>query len=53
MPVGDDVALAEAIVSVLQMPPDRNWLRERGAMFAVDHAADRYLEVLLGKEGVR
>src|SRR5262249_18305316 len=35
VPVGDNVALAEAIVSVLQTPPDRDWLRERGAMFAV------------------
>jgi len=51
VPVGDNVALAEAIVSVLQTPPDRDWLRERGAMFAVDQAADRYLQVLLGKAG--
>jgi hypothetical protein len=53
VPVGDDVALADAIHSVLNTPPDRDWLRARGAMFAVDHAADRYLEVLLSKEGVR
>jgi hypothetical protein len=51
--VGDDMALADAILSVLNTLPDRDWLRARGAMFAVDHAADRYLEVLLGKAGVR
>jgi glycosyltransferase involved in cell wall biosynthesis len=53
VPVGGDVALAEAILSVLNTPPDRDRLQARGALFAVDRAADRYLEVLLGKEGVR
>src|SRR5499426_2140584 len=48
VPVGDVVALAEAICAVLATPPDRDWLRERGAMFAVDQAADRYLQVFLG-----
>jgi len=47
VPVGDDVALADAICSVLNTPPNRDWLRARGAMFAVDHVADQYLEVLL------
>jgi hypothetical protein len=53
VPVGDDMALTDAILSVLNTLPDRDWLRARGAMFAVNHVADRYLEVLLGKEGVR
>jgi glycosyltransferase involved in cell wall biosynthesis len=47
VPVGDDVALAEAMLSVLHTPPDRDWLRSRGVLFAVNHVADRYLEVLL------
>ena len=47
VPVGNDVALAEAILSVLNTPPDRDWLRARGAMFAVDDVADQYLKVLL------
>ncbi|MFQ5668750.1 MAG: glycosyltransferase, partial [Candidatus Binatia bacterium] len=46
VPVGDDRALADAILSVLQKPPDRERLRARGAMFAVEPAVDRYLEVL-------
>lgn len=50
VPVGDDVALADAILSVLHAPPDRDRLRARGAMFAVDHVADRYLEVLLNTD---
>lgn len=48
VPVGDDVALADAILSVLKTPPDRDQLRARSAMFSVDHVADQYLEVLLG-----
>jgi glycosyltransferase involved in cell wall biosynthesis len=48
VPVGDDAALADAILWVLSTPPDRNRLRARAARFSVDYAADRYLEVLLG-----
>jgi glycosyltransferase involved in cell wall biosynthesis len=48
VPMGDDTALADAILSVLSTPPDRNRLRARAARFSVDYAADRYLEVLLG-----
>ncbi len=48
VPVGDDMALADAILSVLGTPPDRDQLRARSAMFAVDYAAEQYLEVLLG-----
>jgi glycosyltransferase involved in cell wall biosynthesis len=47
VPVGDPAALAEAIRSVLELPPDRERLRARAARFSVDAAADRYLEVLL------
>jgi glycosyltransferase involved in cell wall biosynthesis len=50
VPVGDDVALADAILSVLHTPPDRDWLRARGAIFGVDDVVDRYLEVLLNRE---
>jgi glycosyltransferase involved in cell wall biosynthesis len=48
VPVGDEVMLAEAILSVLNTPPNRDCLRARGALFAVDHVADRYLAALLG-----
>jgi glycosyltransferase involved in cell wall biosynthesis len=48
VPVGDDMALADAILSVLNTPPDRDQLRARSAMFTVDYAAEQYLEVLLG-----
>jgi glycosyltransferase involved in cell wall biosynthesis len=48
VPVGDEAALAEAMLSVLHSPPDRDWLRSRGAIFAANHVADRYLEVLVG-----
>jgi glycosyltransferase involved in cell wall biosynthesis len=48
VPVGDDVALADAILAVLSTPPDRDGLRARSAMFSVDHAAEQYLRMLLG-----
>jgi len=47
-PVGDDRALAGAILRVLETPLSRDALRARAATFSVDAAADRYLEVLLG-----
>jgi glycosyltransferase involved in cell wall biosynthesis len=47
-PVGDDRALAGAILRVLDAPPSPDALRARAATFSVDAAADRYLEVLLG-----
>jgi glycosyltransferase involved in cell wall biosynthesis len=46
--VGDDRALAGAILRVLEAPPSPDVLRARAATFSVDAAADRYLEVLLG-----
>jgi len=48
VPVGDDLSLANAILSTLNAPPARDRLQTRAAMFSVDRAADRYLEVLLG-----
>jgi glycosyltransferase involved in cell wall biosynthesis len=48
VPVGDDAALARAILSVPEVPPDPDCLRMRAAEFSLESAADRYLEVLLG-----
>jgi glycosyltransferase involved in cell wall biosynthesis len=48
VPVGDHVALADAILSVLSTPPDRDQLRARSAMFSVDYIAEQYLQVLCG-----
>jgi len=48
VPVGDDAALAKAMLSVLEMPPDPERLRERAALFSVERATDQYLRVLLG-----
>jgi glycosyltransferase involved in cell wall biosynthesis len=45
--MGDDEALAEAILSTLKKPLDPAKLRARAAEFSVDRALDRYLEVLL------
>lgn len=47
--VGDDHALAQAIVAVLDDPPDPERLKRRGAEFSVERGTERYLEILLGK----
>lgn len=46
VPVNDDEALATAIGTVLDKPPDRAWLSARAAEYSVDRAVDQYLEVL-------
>jgi glycosyltransferase involved in cell wall biosynthesis len=51
VPVGDDRALADAILALLSDPPDPERLRARVARFSVDAAVDRYLDVLLGACG--
>lgn len=48
VPVGDDAALADAIVATLDTTIDREALRTRAREFDVDHAVERYLDVLLG-----
>jgi glycosyltransferase involved in cell wall biosynthesis len=48
VPVGDDTAMAEAMVQVLDRPPDRALLRQRGSTFTVERAADAYLDALFG-----
>ncbi len=51
VPVGDDRALAGAILQVLEHPPESRRLRQRGAQFAVEPALERYLEILLPLAG--
>jgi glycosyltransferase involved in cell wall biosynthesis len=51
VPVGDDRALADAILALLSDPPDPERLRARVARFSVDAAVDRYLDVVLGACG--
>jgi hypothetical protein len=48
VPVGDDPALAGAIVATLDHPLDRARLRARAAVFDYDSAIARYEAVLLG-----
>jgi glycosyltransferase involved in cell wall biosynthesis len=48
VPVGDDAALADAMAATLDAPPSASALRARAALFSVDSAVDRYLELLLG-----
>ena len=42
VPVGDDAALAAAIVATLGNPPPREPLVERGIWFSTERAAERY-----------
>ncbi len=46
VPVGDDAALADALLATLAEVPDRDRLRARGATFSVGRAVDRYVDLL-------
>ena len=48
VPVGDDGALAGAMLATLDDPPQPGLLRERAEDFRADRAASRYLRVLAG-----
>lgn len=48
VPVSDPAALADAILTVLDAPPDPERLRARARHFDVASSVDRYLEQLLG-----
>ncbi len=50
VPVGDAVAMADAMRSTLDNPPERDRLRARGAAFSIDLSIDRHLELLLGRD---
>jgi glycosyltransferase involved in cell wall biosynthesis len=47
-PVGDDRAMAHALLETLADPPDRDTLRRRAADFGMDYAAERYLALCTG-----
>lgn len=49
VPVGDEAALARAMLAALGAPRRSDELRARAQAFHVDRAADRYLGVLLGE----
>ena len=49
--VGDVAGMAEAILTTLRNPPDRDVLRARAALFTVDRAVDAYLDLLLDRPG--
>jgi hypothetical protein len=44
--VGDPAAMAQAILSTLEAPPDRGLLQKQASLFSVDRAMEQYLEVL-------
>ncbi len=46
VPVGDDVALAEAMFRVLAQPPERRMLQQRAACFSADQAVAAYEELI-------
>lgn len=49
VPVGDEAALASAMMRTLDAPPDREALMARGRSFSVEHATDIYARLLLGE----
>jgi glycosyltransferase involved in cell wall biosynthesis len=48
MPVGDDRALAQAMLAHLDRPPPRELLRARAEAFSVERGVDGYLSLALG-----
>ncbi|MBZ0168705.1 MAG: glycosyltransferase [Kofleriaceae bacterium] len=50
VPVGDDTALAMAIESVLDSPPEREHLQKRARYYSADRAVEQYLEILLPED---
>ena len=46
VPVGDPVALADALVATLREPPSREGLRQRGRSFSVERAAREYARLV-------
>lgn len=50
VPVGDDAALARAILAMLDSPTAAEKLRAQASRFSVARVADRYLEILFGVE---
>ena len=51
--VGDDLALCEALRSLLDHPPDPARLRARGAEYGIAGAVTAYVEILLGVQARR
>jgi len=50
VPMNDEKALAEAIISVLDNPPPSTWLKERSMDFSVDNVAESYLQLAVGEK---
>ena len=48
VPVGDDAAMAEAILAVLESSRDSGRLQARAAVFSEERAIDNYSDVLFG-----
>jgi len=46
VPVGDAEAMAEAIIEVLDNPPDRKALQQRGLDFHIDRIGEQYVELI-------
>jgi glycosyltransferase involved in cell wall biosynthesis len=49
VPVGDDRALADAILATLEAPPPSDLLRERAGLFTVERAVAQYERLVLGQ----
>ena len=50
MPVGDDAAMADAIKTILDAPPNPRILQQRAEMFSIDRAIDQYETLLFGRK---
>jgi glycosyltransferase involved in cell wall biosynthesis len=53
VPVGDDESMAAAIRTALDDPVAPELLRSHGAMFSIERAVERYLDLMFGKQDGR
>lgn len=51
VPVGDEAALADAILASLAVEPDGELLRKRALEFSIERVADRYLDLMTRRSG--
>jgi glycosyltransferase involved in cell wall biosynthesis len=49
VPVGDDTAMAEAIINSINREHDREGLRERAGKFSIEASVNAYMELINGK----
>ena len=50
VPVGDAEMMANAMIKILEAPPDKRFLTEASNAYTVENSSRRYLDLLLARE---